>query len=91
VRRLTDLLECKLALCSQPGRGSCFEVSIACASSGVIPTGASDDELVSTPATGLVVVVDEQAIRSGMSSLLTGWGHEVVVAGSVDEAIRLLY
>ncbi len=91
VRRLTDLLECKLALRSEPGRGSCFEVSIAQASSGVIPSEAPDDDLVSAPATGLVVVVDdEQAIRSGMSSLLTGWGHEVVVAGSADEAIQLL-
>ncbi|WCM22581.1 hybrid sensor histidine kinase/response regulator [Paraburkholderia bryophila] len=91
VRRLTDLLDCKLALWSRPGSGSCFEVSIACAKSGVIPVETPDDELVSTPTTGLVVVVDdEQAIRAGMSSLLTGWGHEVVAVGSVDEAIRLL-
>jgi CheY-like chemotaxis protein/anti-sigma regulatory factor (Ser/Thr protein kinase) len=91
VRRLTDLLGCKLTLRSEPGRGSCFEVSIAeatgPASEPDIPSDASHD----MPAGGLIVVVDDdRAIRAGMSSLLSGWGYEVVTAGSATEAIQNL-
>lgn len=91
VRRLTDLLGCRLALRSEPDQGSCFEVSIEQADSLPSAPEGPTDELYSTPATGLAVVIDdEQAIRSGMSSLLTGWGHKVVAAGSASEAIELL-
>ncbi|WP_246279109.1 ATP-binding response regulator [Paraburkholderia ultramafica] len=91
VRRLADLLGCTLALRSEPGQGSCFELSIAQANSAATPSEVSPGVLRSTPATGLVVVIDdEQAIRAGMSSLLTGWGYEVVAAGSANEAIQLL-
>ena len=91
VRRLTDLLGCNLILRSQIGRGSCFEVSIERSNCVASPPTPPIDEIFSTPSTGMVVVVDdEQAIRVGMSSLLTGWGYEVVAAGSADEAIQLL-
>lgn len=91
VRRLTDLLECKLVLRSEPGQGSCFEVSIEHTNSAPSTPEGPTDEFYRTPATGLVVVIDdEHAIRSGMSSLLTGWGHRVVAAGSASEAIELL-
>nr|WP_279607966.1 response regulator [Paraburkholderia phenazinium] len=40
---------------------------------------------------GLIIVIDdEQAIRLGMSSLLSSWGFDVLAAGSADEAIQLL-
>jgi CheY-like chemotaxis protein len=40
---------------------------------------------------GFIVVIDDEfAIRNAMSALLTGWGHETVVVGSGDEAIRQL-
>lgn len=91
VRRLADLLGCGLALRSEPGQGSCFELSIAQANSAATPPEVSPAVFHRTPATGLVVVLDdEHAIRAGMSSLLTGWGYEVVAAGSANEAIQLL-
>ena len=91
VRRLAHLLGSELDLSSEPGRGSCFEILIArsnrAASLLEIPVGEGNI----TPSTGFVVVIDdEQAIREGMSSLLTRWGYEVVAAGSADEAIKLL-
>jgi two-component system, sensor histidine kinase len=38
----------------------------------------------------IVVIDDELAIRNAMSALLAGWGHETVVVGSGDEAVRQL-
>jgi two-component system, sensor histidine kinase len=91
VRRLTDLLECPLRLRSQPGRGSCFEVSIMRAA-GI----ASEFEPILTVlagalAKGLIVVIDDEfAVRQAMSTLLTGWGHHVIAAGSGEEAMQQL-
>ncbi|SIT40119.1 Integral membrane sensor hybrid histidine kinase [Paraburkholderia ribeironis] len=91
VRRVTDLLACRVTLRSEPGRGSCFEVAIERSQREPGAPEASADEVNRIAAAGLVVVVDdEQAIRAGMSSLLTGWGYEVVAAASADEAIQLL-
>jgi CheY-like chemotaxis protein len=42
-------------------------------------------------ARGLIVVIDDElAIQQAMGSLLTGWGHDVVTAGSGDEAMQRL-
>jgi signal transduction histidine kinase/CheY-like chemotaxis protein len=91
VRRLTNLLDCKLMLRSEPGRGSRFEVTIPLAeqSSPVAEPGSISASPVLTR--GLVVVVDDEpAIRDATLSLLTGWGHDVIAVGSGDEAILRL-
>lgn len=91
VRRMSNLLDCKLTLHSQPDRGSCFEI--------MVPISGRPDQTTETPsapslgalARGLVVVIDdESAIQRAMSSLLTGWGHDVVAGGSGDEVMQLL-
>jgi two-component system, sensor histidine kinase len=91
VRRITDLLDCKLTLRSQPGRGSCFEVAVP-VSKGA--SGPIETQLIAPSgalARGLIVVIDdESAIQRAMSSLLTGWGHDVVTGGSGDEAMQQL-
>ncbi|WP_425606060.1 response regulator [Paraburkholderia sejongensis] len=67
-----------------------MSIDRAATSSAIAPED-DPDEIFSTAATGLVVVIDdEQSIRSGMSSLLTGWGHGVIGAGSAREAIEIL-
>ena len=91
VRRLADLLGCGLALRSEPGRGSCFELSIAQSNGIATVPRVSPTAAPKAAATGVVVVIDDdQAIRAGMSSLLTGWGYQVIAAGCADEAILLL-
>ena len=91
VRRLTDLIGCALTLRSTPGRGSCFEITVPLAQGPAEAAEAAPPEPSGALAQGLIVVVDdEQAIREAMSSLLTGWGHDVVAAGSGDEAIARL-
>jgi CheY-like chemotaxis protein len=92
VRRLTQLLDCPLTLCSRPGRGSCFAVTLPLANSFAVEAAPSvkDDELGAL-ATGLVVVIDDEvAIREAMATLLGGWGHTVIAAGSGDDAINRL-
>ncbi|WCM22570.1 ATP-binding protein [Paraburkholderia bryophila] len=91
VRRLTDLLECKLTLDSEPGRGSRFEVMIERTKYEVAARETSNDDRNTCPVSGLVVVIDdEQAIRTGMSRLLDTWGCQVIATASANEAIRLL-
>ncbi|QQC67908.1 hybrid sensor histidine kinase/response regulator [Paraburkholderia ginsengisoli] len=91
VRRLANLLACNLQLRSEPGRGSCFEILLARAKSAAMPLEAPVGDMPGTFGTGLIVVIDdEQAIRTGMSTLLTQWGYEVLEAASADEAIQLL-
>lgn len=91
VRRLSDLLGCELTLCSQPGRGSCFEVSLRLARSAVAEAEAAPADLSAALARGLVVVIDDEvAIREAMLSLLTGWGYDVIAVGSGDEAVQRL-
>ena len=91
VRRLTTLLDCRLTLHSEPGRGSCFEVTIPLAEH---PSPVAEPKLTiapATPAKGLVVVIDDEpAIRDATLSLLTGWGYDVVAVGGGDEALLRL-
>lgn len=87
VRRLASLLDCPLNLRSVPGKGSCFSVNVPLAASDALAT--RDQYEMGPLATGLVLVVDDEiAIRQAMASLLGGWGHQVVAAGSGDEALR---
>jgi CheY-like chemotaxis protein len=88
VRRLTDLLGYELKLRSRLGRGSCFSVAIPLVHDGAASFGHADEPLALTLAHGLVLVIDDEiAIREAMAALLTGWGHEVVTAGSGAEVL----
>ncbi len=91
VRRLTDLLDCRLTLCSRPGHGSCFEVAIPLSARPPRLVESEPKELSGALVQGLIVVIDDElAIREAMSSLLTEWGYDVVTAGSGDEAMQRL-
>ena len=91
VRRLTELLGCKLQLRSQPGKGSCFEVTFPLAGDASGLAELQPQAFSEGLAQGLIIVIDDElAIRQAMSSLLTGWGYNVVAAGCGDEAIEML-
>jgi signal transduction histidine kinase/CheY-like chemotaxis protein len=89
VRRLTALLHCPLTLRSAPGKGSCFAIALPIAERGA--ADPADCDLSGALAACLVLVVDDEiAIRDAMASLLGGWGHQVVTAGSGDDALRCM-
>ncbi len=85
VRRLAVLLDHTLVLHSRPGHGSVFSITVPRAQAATIaaaapaPVGARH---------GLIFVVDDEpAIQEGMRSLLAGWGHSVLCAGSGDDML----
>lgn len=90
VRRLTELLGHRLTLTSASGKGSMFRVSLGLASDdapGPAVAGGPGRSLEN----GLILVVDDEAaIREAMVSLLGGWGHEVIAAGSCAEMLEAL-
>jgi two-component system, sensor histidine kinase len=91
VRRMTDLLDCKLTLHSQPGRGSCFDIAIPISRRATQPDAVQHVVSSGALARGFIVVIDDEAaIQRAMSSLLTGWGHDVVTGGSGDEVMQRL-
>jgi len=92
VRRLTALLGCSLLLRSVPGRGSVFKVRVPCASPVAAPL-AMDTRVAPAPGIApsrrgcIVVVDDEVAVRVAMHSLLSSWGHQVIVGASAADIV----
>lgn len=93
VRRLVDLLDARLELTSQVGRGSVFTVYLEPATvTDVDDDWLSTDEASTThPLRGfdglrVLVVDDESEVRRAISALMNTWGCEVIGAASGREA-----
>lgn len=91
VRRTCAILDMPIALRSRIGRGSCFEVEVALSDEAAL----AEDSVAAAPGAraerSLIVVIDDEAsIREAMERLLAGWGHDVIAAGSGDEAVARL-
>jgi signal transduction histidine kinase/ActR/RegA family two-component response regulator len=90
VRRLADLLACRIELQSSPGEGTRFGVLVPLAPPDALltpePAAAAAEE---GPVLDILVVDDEEPIRIGLQSLLGGRGHTVRIASSTEEALRL--
>lgn len=90
VKRLTVILDCPYELRSQPGKGTAFTLSVPITNAASLAEQPAD---VSPGALrrGLILVVDDEiTIREAMRSLLSGWGHEVILAGSGPEMLEQL-
>jgi two-component system, sensor histidine kinase len=88
VRRLSDLLRCEFAFTSKLGTGSVFRVTIPIAKHSAVITEDIKQTTPDPSATGLILVIDDEiAIQYAMMSLLSSWGHQVIVAGSGDEIL----
>jgi signal transduction histidine kinase/CheY-like chemotaxis protein len=91
VDRLALLLDHRLAVRSQPGRGSCFSIELPAGN----PERALQPSLPSTsgmlPADTLVVLVDDDhAILHGMAELFDSWNIDLVAAPNAEDILHWL-
>jgi two-component system, sensor histidine kinase len=88
VDRLAKLLDCAVTLRSQPGKGSVFMISVALAQSQCLGVPSPQGAPMFVMPRGLILVIDDDpVIQSAMQSLLSSWGHDVIVAGSGAEIL----
>lgn len=91
VRRIAKLLDHEIGVHSELGRGACFHIDVTRGE-----TRLEQNEPSAPPTTldvsGLRVLVidDDAAIRSSVSTLLRLWGCDCVTAESEDEAVLRL-
>jgi PAS domain S-box-containing protein len=93
VRRLTDLLDHRIEVRSDIGRGSCFTVTVP-----IIVGGAANETDVEsgvrTPreeASGLVVLIEDDVnVADAWELLLEAEGYRVATAASATETVALL-
>ena len=88
VDRLAKLLDCPVSLRSTPGKGSVFKISVALAQRQRLGAPSPQGAPMFAMPRGLILVIDDDpVIQSAMQSLLSSWGHDVIVAGSGAEML----
>ncbi|WOF74860.1 hybrid sensor histidine kinase/response regulator [Parvibaculaceae bacterium PLY_AMNH_Bact1] len=94
VRRLANLLKIDLSLRSTQGNGTVFRLGVPLAKTVQVgEVGREERWQDRSPVVSdlcVLIVDDEDAIRSGMTTLLSSWGCQVLSAGSGEDAIGLL-
>jgi len=91
VKRTAELLGCELDVASKPGEGSVFSVIVPQGLMVKAPTKEAERDSGLELATGLILVVDDEAaVLDATSMLLKIEGFEVITAASEHEAIELV-
>jgi len=90
VKRLTVILNCPFELRSTFRKGTMFSLSVPLARAA--PNAETMlDFSHGIIRRGMILIIDDEAtIREAMRSLLTGWGHDVILAGSCEEMLTQL-
>lgn len=88
VERIARMLDYRIRVQSQPGRGSLFSIEVPLAEYVAPAPTARPQESPGNPLPGrrVLVVDNEPDIQQSMQALLLQWGCEVRVAGGLDEA-----
>jgi len=93
VRRLADLLEARIDVVSDVGKGSCFSVTLATVAGAI---AAGEDEVRDTIgdaalSTGLVILIEDDVnVANAWGLLLEAEGFRVATAASAPEASALI-
>lgn len=94
VRRLTELLQIDLSIVSEVGAGTSFLLRVPATMASLSGSEGTDelriDQSRSVSNLCILIVDDEDAIRSGMTTLLSSWGCQVYSAASGDDVVRIL-
>jgi two-component system, sensor histidine kinase len=90
VQRLTRILDISMRMQSHIDTGSAFKLSIALAATGEATIEPLGDRFVAATHKPrfILVIDDEVAIQEAMCTLLTGWGHSAIAAGSCVEMLE---
>lgn len=93
VKRLTDLLGYTITINSEIGKGSRFAIEVPYGEPEkvIVPSTHSVKQAISGfNGLSVLVIDDEENIRSGMKSLLADWDCRVITAASSHEAISII-
>ena len=92
VKRLAELLECRIQVHSMPGHGSCFSLDIPCMPCEEDHAISPSLEPAQCDVGGrcILVIDDDRDILDGMKILLTRWTCNVATACSGTEALEKL-
>ena len=93
VRRLTDLLDHRIAVESNPGKGSVFTLSVPIAAGGgsYVDGDSGDAAQVEEQGSGLVILIeDDVSVADAWGLLLDAEGYDVATAASATEAKSLI-
>jgi CheY-like chemotaxis protein len=95
VQRSAQLLDHRLSVRSQPGRGSCFEIEVPAGDSGSARAGleqppASDREAASLAGAFIALIEDDPESLEAMALQLRQWGCHVAAAGSISKLLQEL-
>ena len=93
VQRTAALLGASVQVRSAPGRGSLFSVRLPAMQPVQPPenrlAGQAGEMVVGRPRKTILVVDDDRDVLASMQTLLRAWGHTVVAAPSLEQAIAV--
>lgn len=86
---LAQLLDHRIELSSEPGRGSRFSISVPTVPAESVLVQSTAPPVVAEPLEGrrILVIDDDAMVRESMSGILEGWGCDVVAADGLATAI----
>jgi len=87
VRRCAALLGAELKAQSHPGRGSMFSVRLPCVAAAPAAPRPTEAAGAQQPPLTVLAIDDDAEVLAAMQALLSGWGHQVLLARTLDEAV----
>ena len=90
VKRASEMLDHRIVVTSEPGKGSCFSLSLPRGQEVLAEDESYRSGTRERSMQGLdVLVIDNEAqIQKGMRTLLSGWGCNVHVASGFGDAVE---